>query len=509
MKLRHRFIQIALAYFAVTIQELSLIDGLSINQEPVSSQSLALNSIVEDFPSSKPTIEIEKFSLGAEFIARHDNRRPIWNLAHMVNSIKELDYRLKSGANAIEADVTFDYEGDPLWTYHGPPCDCWRHCYQREDFVDYLNYVREISIDTSEGEGQNLTILFLDLKLDPLNQYGKVRAGQQLAKSIMSHLFVRNKNQTLNQKPFHLILSVNHVNDLDLVNNFIHTLDINNSSHLLNFIGFDVGMNDDLQHIESMWRKFGNRLNLWQGDGFTNCLSPFYNLERLSKAIAKRDNPLGYPSKVYHWTIDLHDRMRESILLGVDAIMTNHPERLKNILQEPEIAHDFRLATRQDYPFKKLTRREAGRSSETARYQRSANTNSGGFFGNLMDILTSWFNYIREIPLLSLPTTLIRSGTKRMINTVDNNSTIQASKPTISPIVLSKDLEYKVENVSSIRVNSSADYQSVNGTISRSSGIGDETTSDKQQQEVEYQPTWYVSLMSNLLVSALRSILPT
>lgn len=23
-----------------------------------------------------------------------DNRRPIWNLAHMVNSIKELDYRL-------------------------------------------------------------------------------------------------------------------------------------------------------------------------------------------------------------------------------------------------------------------------------------------------------------------------------------------------------------------------------------------------------------------------------
>lgn len=24
-----------------------------------------------------------------------DNRRPIWNLAHMVNSIKELDYRLR------------------------------------------------------------------------------------------------------------------------------------------------------------------------------------------------------------------------------------------------------------------------------------------------------------------------------------------------------------------------------------------------------------------------------
>lgn len=34
-------------------------------------------------------------------------QRPFYNIAHMVNSIKEINYYLSRGANAIEADVSF------------------------------------------------------------------------------------------------------------------------------------------------------------------------------------------------------------------------------------------------------------------------------------------------------------------------------------------------------------------------------------------------------------------
>lgn len=484
--------QIAVALIAISLHWPHT-GALSLDQKEISSQSLVTNPIkratendtATDRPQSKPV--------------RSDNRRPIWALAHMVNSIKELDYRLGTGANAIEADVTFGPEGDPLWTYHGPPCDCWRHCYQREDFNDFIQYVREISIDTPNGIGRNLSVLFLDLKLDMLDQYGKARAGRELAKAVLGGLFVGGPAARAPDDGglLHLILSVNHVNDVELVRNFIHTLEINNSSRLLARIGFDVGMNDDLQQIESMWRKLGPALNLWQGDGYTNCFSPFYNLQRLSRAVAKRDNPSDYPAKVYHWTIDLHDRMRESLLLGVDAIMTNHPERLLAVLQEPEMAHEFRLATRDDSPFRKLARRALGRNGETARYQRSAGPSGAGLLGSLYDILASWFNYIREIPLLSLPTTLLRSSGAR--RTQAPNRTRLAG---VTRVELIGGAEYKVDNISSLANDTSDSADRTGG----SAGSGGDDPAKKQ--DLDYQPPWYVSLASNLLVSALRSFLP-
>ena len=71
--------------------------------------------------------------------------RPIYNIAHMVNSIKEIDSYLSRGANAIEADVSFSLNGTALYTFHGYPCDCFRHCTEREDIEPYLAYVRELT----------------------------------------------------------------------------------------------------------------------------------------------------------------------------------------------------------------------------------------------------------------------------------------------------------------------------------------------------------------------------
>ncbi len=72
-------------------------------------------------------------------------KRPFFNIAHMVNSIKEVDYYLERGANAIETDVTFSPNGTAIYTFHGYPCDCFRHCTEREKFVEYLEYIRDIT----------------------------------------------------------------------------------------------------------------------------------------------------------------------------------------------------------------------------------------------------------------------------------------------------------------------------------------------------------------------------
>lgn len=64
----------------------------------------------------------------------------------MVNSIKEIDYYLGQGANAIEADITFAPNGTAAYVYHGYPCDCFRHCTEREEFTKYLDHVKQITV---------------------------------------------------------------------------------------------------------------------------------------------------------------------------------------------------------------------------------------------------------------------------------------------------------------------------------------------------------------------------
>lgn len=58
---------------------LSLIDSLAINNEAVKSNSIP--------QVTQPPSNVHEYKA-------IDTRRPIWNMAHMVNSIKELDYRL-------------------------------------------------------------------------------------------------------------------------------------------------------------------------------------------------------------------------------------------------------------------------------------------------------------------------------------------------------------------------------------------------------------------------------
>lgn len=150
----------------------------------------------------------------------------------------------------------------------------------------------------------------LDLKLSQLNQEQKYIAGQDIAYKIIRNIFKSGQNKAR----LNLLLCINRVHDYPFVIGFIKQLSKSGLHYLRNKIGWDVGMNDNINEISLMWNQF-DVVNVWQGDGISNCVNSFRNLNRLLNAISFRDNDVhnGVIKKVYRWTVDLKPFIRESL----------------------------------------------------------------------------------------------------------------------------------------------------------------------------------------------------
>lgn len=98
---------------------------------------------------------------------------------------------------------------------------------------------------------------------------------------------------------------------------------------------------------------FENKLNVWQGDGITNCLSFMRPNQRIKELIKLRDSNLtdSYTSKVYHWTIDSKWTIKDSLRLGVDGIITNEVSHIIEALKDDEFKSFYHLANNDDDPF--------------------------------------------------------------------------------------------------------------------------------------------------------------
>nr|ANY30990.1 loxtox protein [Loxosceles similis] len=283
-------------------------------------------------------------------VAKIDYRRPIYVIGHMVNSIGEVKEYLDRGSNVLESDISFHTNGNVEKIYHGPPCDCNRTCTGTAKLSTYLDYVREITNPYSGGYSRKLILQFFDLKLDNVSPTGKFKAGQVMADHVLDHLWV---NLRFNDKLIRVLLYINSISDKDTVVGFIRRFKERGVEHLLKNVGFDGGL-DNLKDIKAMWESIRVKSNVWQGDGVPNCLSHRYPDQRLREELDARDAAEGYIDKVYHWTIDDKTRMRKSLDLEVDGMITNVPEKLVEILQEQQYANKFRLATVDDDPFQKF-----------------------------------------------------------------------------------------------------------------------------------------------------------
>ncbi|KAH9399306.1 hypothetical protein TYRP_018219 [Tyrophagus putrescentiae] len=296
------------------------------------------NSTTTKQPSSTTTTDTPTL------ITKRVSKRPFYNIAHMVNSLHEIDTYLGKGANGLEADVYFAPNATPVFMFHGHPCDCFRHCAERERVEIYLERVRELSTPSSKAYNPRLVLLFLDLKLLRIAHSAKALAANSPDGSTIR-----------------TVISIGHVFDYDFVLGFQNELEGSGRSWLFrHFIGWDVGMNDPLFAIESMWKRFETVHNIWQGDGRSNCLSPFYNLGRLSAIVRKRDSPaIGFGArnlirKAYQWTVDLTVNIRTALRSNLDAVISNHPERVEHVLREREFAGRYRMATERDSPWDRV-----------------------------------------------------------------------------------------------------------------------------------------------------------
>lgn len=248
--------------------------------------------------------------------------------------------------------------------YHGFPCDCGRHCHHREEFGKFVRYLSRASAPPASSR---LQVVLLDLKLKELKSDSlKETAGRALAEIISKNLYepyqqavrVRGRlapeQNLLLQPPLRVVLSINHANDIALVKSFIKYMREQRLDFMSKQVGFDVGMNDRLEDIVGAWDSLnGATLNIWQGDGLTNCANIVRGVERLKEALALR-NGQGHFRKVYYWTADVMYQIRSVLRLGVDAVLTNQPQRVVQVLNETEFRHKFRLATPWDYPFEQF-----------------------------------------------------------------------------------------------------------------------------------------------------------
>uniref|UniRef100_A0A131YPR6 Sphingomyelinase n=1 Tax=Rhipicephalus appendiculatus TaxID=34631 RepID=A0A131YPR6_RHIAP len=307
-------------------------------------------------PSSSEEAPRQNVSMG--------HRRPFYVIGHMVNSLDEVDDFIELGANALEVDIEFASNGTVLGTFHGAPCDCFRGCFKRETIVDYLEYIRDgTSFADSRYKGK-VILLLLDLKTSKLRSSAKKKAGLTLATKLWKHLWEGVQPQYM----VNVLLSIGYVKDKNVIKSVLKYFKKEETRHILDKIGFDVGMNDPLDKIGRMYKQLGVNGHRWQGDGLSNCVRFLVPVGRLLEAVKARDSQKGYMDKVYHWTVDLPHFIRKSVEHGVDGIITNRPDNVLQVLNSTPYSELLKVADFSDSPWTRfiepMLRNDTDRNTE-------------------------------------------------------------------------------------------------------------------------------------------------
>lgn len=130
------------------------------------------------------------FSFG--MVNRVISSRPIYNIAHMVNAVKQIDEWLGYGANALEVDVRFKRDGTPKYFYHQSPCDMFRDCERWAYIKKYINALRDRSIPTSSTFNCHLVLVMFDVKLKYVKKSALSKAGEKFVDDILIPLYQNN-----------------------------------------------------------------------------------------------------------------------------------------------------------------------------------------------------------------------------------------------------------------------------------------------------------------------------
>ena len=261
-----------------------------------------------------------------------------------VNGNSQINEDWVNEANAIEVDLSFTNEGDPDKFYHGIPCDCGRACTYSNDITTHFDTIRRKALQDG-----TLGLLWLDLKLGNVNNHE--RSGEKVAIEMTKAGSLFPPGAFV--PPIKVLLGAEKLNQKYFFTGFRKYIK-KNRPELLPKFGYGFGSERDLgiDVILAAFEEVGIQENIWMGDGITNCL-PLVNT-RLIEILKKRDSSSELaPFKVYAWTSDKTSTMREWLQLGVDAIVTNYPNRLKALVND-EFQTSLALADSNTDPWERI-----------------------------------------------------------------------------------------------------------------------------------------------------------
>lgn len=290
------------------------------------------------------------FSFG--MVNRVISSRPVYNIAHMVNAVNQIDEWLGYGANALEVDVTFADDGTPMYFYHGKPCDIGRDCDRWDYIKKYINALRDRTIPTSSTFNSHLVLVMFDLKLTSLKKSALSKAGETFVDAILIPLYQNNPTK------MKVMISVPKLSLKDFIRSVLKQLNAKQRS-IIEKIGFEISLEKKLEEPdeqEQALRELGVAPgHAWLSKGLTNW-SPNLFLKELKARVEYRDNG-NYFSKVYTWTVDKQETALKYLNIGLDGIIANYPGRVNKAIaqfNENKSEHQkIKLATLDDNPFRK------------------------------------------------------------------------------------------------------------------------------------------------------------
>ena len=274
--------------------------------------------------------------------------RPIYNIAHMVNSVKQIDTWLGYGSNALEVDVSFSKVGTPEYFYHGTPCDAGRYCERWAYIGNYIEALRERTLPDSRKLNRQLVLVMFDVKLKNVKKNSLSTAGEKFVKEILIPLYKDNPTK------MKVTISVPNFTLKNFILAVLSRLNAENPD-IIQKIGFEISMEWNLtksHQKEKALRDLGvPPFHAWLSSGITNW-SPKLFLDELSSQVEYRDNG-NYFSKVYAWTVDKKSTAKTYLEMGLDGIIMNYPGRMNEAMAEinKRKGQTMRLATLDDDPF--------------------------------------------------------------------------------------------------------------------------------------------------------------
>ena len=260
--------------------------------------------------------------------SKEDRKRPVYLIAHRINDINEINYAIRSGANAIECDLIFGRKSifsKKSWFVDHDGVFAWS-----TKFNEFLSEIAKVAMKNEE----NFALVIFDIK----TPNGNLRGLYEKVKSILP--------PSLN-----IIFSIANYKDRKYFNKINKNLNVNH--------GLSI---DQSNYPEKTAKYFEDTKinNSWFGNGIcAGCIETKKIKRSISKAVQMRDRKQSSIKKVYVWSLAKYSSIEYYLLeKNVDGVMVNlsgntqtHGDGLSDAIDIVQYSNKIRMAKSSDNPF--------------------------------------------------------------------------------------------------------------------------------------------------------------